>query len=936
MRHSGSVLVVVLGLLAILAVVGVAFVTMSTLDRSTSASFALQTQMMLSADGAIEYTIHEMVLDVWEWELTGSTFSFTGKLLSGVTNSAGITCEPYDYPSAAADAWLSSPITSKAKPTRMSFQDATTKVFGGLLARGTAKTKPGNWPENLGFPVADSDLVPTASSAWTNGIWVPDLVAPFNQYLVRTSVTVLDHNALINLNAHGNRVQPEHRYDEYRNPPGWRYDEDDLLRKGYFISDVDPQQLGFNETVLDMLLCGSADTPGRWGTDWAPSNAGAGAILCENPSDGADVPFTLDEEFELRRLWGTYFTSRLERFWPSTRNAKGKITAGGAGLEAKPDDYPHATALYTNRLKATTVSWTAEVRGDSTVLNISHATASDQAWSCPKVDLNTASAQAIYDALTDAEILPTESDRKQFVANIIAFRDKDNQFEPDDFDGYMGAERQPFFSEVTARFTQDKEDPDDPDSPVTKETWTIQVELYNPWPGDDPWDNDNALGVNGLQVVKVDGVGNPIDSAPSLSNKSMNSNSCSLTDGTQTVYTYTIPIDKKTDPTATLSNKLTAIELRVNNLAIDQIPCSQIQRIAPASDTTGRSARSFGLEYEKRGTNDPYPKAIPIVYVYKWKDETSDGDIGTPPSLITKDNTGIPIRIMNSVPDNYSPPPDSGGLPIRKTDGSNDFKAFARLGEMNRVLCAYNHATNDWWSTPWALRVEDHLAADGTASADEEKQIKFDWTAFPRAANVLSAGGPWVDGLDNDWDGKTDAADKGLNNATEAGAPEFRVAGKINLNTATTETLNALGAGVGVAGLNNHVRTLRGDPGTKGQVSPTIPILSPAQILPFPGAVDAAAVASECKGELEKRDIAFTRISNIATVRSDTFSIYGTVQVVDPASKESGNIPDTDTKTGVVRSRRFWALVDRSPALAFWPEDSNYIRPRILNFQWLD
>ncbi|MGB2974786.1 MAG: hypothetical protein WBD18_01955, partial [Phycisphaerae bacterium] len=81
MRHSGSVLVVVLGLLAILAVVGVAFVTMSTLDRATADSFALQTQMMLSADGAIEYTIHEMVLDVWEWDVANRIFSFTGKLL---------------------------------------------------------------------------------------------------------------------------------------------------------------------------------------------------------------------------------------------------------------------------------------------------------------------------------------------------------------------------------------------------------------------------------------------------------------------------------------------------------------------------------------------------------------------------------------------------------------------------------------------------------------------------------------------------------------------------------------------------------------------------------------------------------------------------------------------------------------------------------------
>ena len=168
-------------------------------------------------------------------------------------------------------------------------------------------------------------------------------------------------------------------------------------------------------------------------------------------------------------------------------------------------------------------------------------------------------------------------------------------------------------------------------------------------------------------------------------------------------------------------------------------------------------------------------------------------------------------------------------------------------------------------------------------------------TAAAYAANVLSVGGPWNDGLDNDGDGETDLSDTGL-----SGGPEFRVAGKINLNTAVTETLSALG----LASL------------------PAKPIKSPAQVL----------TGAPMTNGLKYRDEPFALISNIATVRSDTFSVYGTVQIVDPTTQSDGVIPDT----GIVRSRRFWALVDRSPSLAYPPGSANYIRPRILNFQWLD
>ena len=110
------------------------------------------------------------------------------------------------------------------------------------------------------------------------------------------------------------------------------------------------------------------------------------------------------------------------------------------------------------------------------------------------------------------------------------------------------------------------------------------------------------------------------------------------------------------------------------------------------------------------------------------------------------------------------------------------------------------------------------------------------------------------------------------------------------------------------------------------------PITSPVEIL---RSMTTASTDPECLGPLEKRDFWYTRISNIATTRSDTFSIYGTVQYVIPGSREEAATDDLN-KIKIVRTRRFWALVDRSPALTYAPTDTKFIHPRVMNFQWMD
>jgi hypothetical protein len=225
-------------------------------------------------------------------------------------------------------------------------------------------------------------------------------------------------------------------------------------------------------------------------------------------------------------------------------------------------------------------------------------------------------------------------------------------------------------------------------------------------------------------------------------------------------------------------------------------------------------------------------------------------------------------------------------------------------------MCPNDGEGAAWWDKPWVVRAtRDHLSS--------EDRFKFDWVRFPMAANCLCVGGPWADGIDNDGDGKTDLDDKGFVDDGGHGGPEFRVAGKINLNTATDLTMSGLLSGVGMpASAGAAIKGLR-------------PIDSVAKIVSVTGTV--GGTAEDAKGALEKRDLVFTRLSNIATTRSDTFSIYGTVQLVDVRLVTANNpLPR------IIQSRRFWAIVDRSPCLAYPPGTYRGTTPRVLNFQWLD
>ncbi len=864
-NRRGSVLVVVLGILAILAVVGVAMVTMSGVDRQTVQSFSLQTQFGLMADGAVDYVSHALVDDLWEWDVSNKKYR---RLLS-VTDST----ETFDIADKNFDWFLTSPVTDNQEPQHRAFSRSLAARYYGI--EGFEEAGDEHYLNTLDFPVAESSQRPLA-------VWNPDLSCPFEGGLVRVAVAVLDHGSMVNVNAHG-----------YGSAPSWPYADAADQGAGYFICEVEPVN------ILDRsgLTTGSF---GRWQSTGfgggAPGIPETGETLIELPhivtTGRRNLPFTLAEEFELRRLRGTFYTSRLEQIW--------------TGLKVSPDSVNITSAR--NRLGLTTVSWTSEVRGDKN--SFTHLTGNDGKgdggeWSARKVDLNLDSGDAIYSALKDHQVITNDNDLKQLVANILAYRDGDNTFE-DEYAGFVGAERQPFFSEMGASYVQEADVSEEGEVEVEKEIWTIKFELFNPWPGDNPW--ENTLSLNKIEVfvrgsnLTSAGANPPLD----IGALKMPKESARFTDGRPAVYEYSVEVDRTKGELITTKFQTVMLRLKIAGFpgAIDMITPGQVKSLTDMAKQAGagshvRGARKFGIVTETRG---PGGDEMPVIYIDGWTYEQGEGGFGDPPQKLTSVAGLVPIRVANSVPDDYDPMID-GTLPIRATAGRQSYKAFARLGELNRVLAPKNLPGNWFWFPPWVIAL--------TESNQTDRNIKFDWRAYPEAANYLCVGGPWSDNVDNDGDGFIDGQDDGTSNSGRRSGPELRVAGKININTATEDTLRSMLSGVNLS-------------------------VSPAAIIsrrPFDTIGKLAQVpgnaGNEAKGDVEKDDIVFTRLSNITTTRSDVFSVYGTIQFIDLANSSGSDVR-------VLRGRRFWALIDRSPALAYAPTEDKGLHPRVMNFQWLD
>ena len=1021
MKSTGSVLIVVLGLLAILAVIGITFITMSNLDRRTATNFAVQSQFILAADGAVDYVCHHLIQDLWAYNsmeqpeeqgiaVQRHSYYSTGYLLSdhgspsavGTTDNAGILRnEPFDHPSTAYDPWLCSNISSTGSimdnrfsygyQTASRYTDVTDGPYG-LRDWGT-DTDEQLRPNNLGFPASDG-TVPRytydISSGPGHGVWIPDLSFPFDAGLIRVSVTVVDHGRMLNMNAHGNRNQGSER-------------------RGWYISDVDPSLLfstgggGASTGLPTSFFNPNGTIPGLWAQQNNPGNRRQLQVVIENPARYEDQPFTLDEEFELRRLTGTHFTSRLEHFIEERFQGQLQSAPGTA-----------TTTPAANRLDLTTVGWTAEVRPSYDRDGSSGQTllpSFSEGYRWRKVDLNLDSPEDIRQIIEYLEFLNDDQDERQFVANICAFRDGKERDDDNGEDAPLlhkyanqwGASRQPVFKRLNVKFEEEKEEDTDDDGDVDKtiRTWTVKVNIVNPWSRLYVRAPKQGLPIQDVEISMQKGTN--VTTLTDFGDVEAQGGGSWLLQGqyakelTATVkQEFSKPASQLTEDERKLSHAISSISLRYNrsgaNLTIDRIERDFMDQAGKGLSEGSEKTIERGILVDTGAGGDA---DVSVVYIF-----LDDSDGGTPAWFEGEGAApgeapagAVPIRFPKSVKLETDDDVPVGGLPPEDTGqggggGDTDvgFRAFRRVGDLNQVLCQFPRPAGEdndpFW--PWVPRVAE-------AMNQEEEYIKFSWyasggedggagggggggggtTTDPRrveAANLFTVGGPWLDRIDNDGDGFADAtlptaggsggggggqgsvtfvgrdigndfvaAEGELQTGDQGGrfgGAEIRVAGKINLNTASADVLEALGDTFGINNLSQSVMTLRA----------TRPIESPADIVNEDrlagGNAPTSIEVAEAKGPVERRDLAYTLLSNIATVRSDTYSIYGTVQYVDLQAMHDAGTNIDARKAAVRRSRRFWALVDRSPSASHHPMPGSavgsFIRPRVLNFQWMD
>ena len=397
MRSKGSVLVVVLGLLAILAIVGITFITMSSLDRNTATNFALQSQFDLAADGTVDYICDILAKDLWSWErgtdASGNT-TFTNRLLSDPALQGGPT---------------------QATPAQQHRQlDRAVRLAGGH--RPVALRRPG--PREPVAHIQHARLVVVQGARRLTAVRPLRSAAQPSPPATTWPTTSASAPARASGSRPGVPVrgrphprQPDGprpcRHDQPERPrqPRRRLQQLELLGKQHVGHAGRRGRQGLlrqrrrclqqqRQFQHDLGPPGHlAPDPSRWaaGAQALRPVGDNGEIFPENPavtatagtgSGKTNCPFTLDEEFELRRLSDTLYQSRLRQF--------------GAGIFNPPN----------NRIAYTTVGWTSLVRGDGVQVTPAHILAkadntNEGNWSARKPDFNTDDINMIYNAMRD-------------------------------------------------------------------------------------------------------------------------------------------------------------------------------------------------------------------------------------------------------------------------------------------------------------------------------------------------------------------------------------------------------------------------------------------------------------------------------------------------------------------------------------------------------
>ena len=965
LASRGSILVVALGILAILAVIGATMVKIARVDNLAARSFKHGTDLNFAVDSAlswVEYRLSTAYNDRQEVQVYYTGFVRT--LIPAVdTWTGGAFDNPNDPREPIALICLNNSGTLVGAATadvarRGLYKTSERSATGLAVFYNAAYAALPNRVNNLPVSATGNHLF--------DGGWNTDLeaAAPAGKdrlsmlasgnRLIQISVTVLDLSGRYNLNMHGNNaVGAAAAVVDATTGCGQSY-----LDNGVYLTEVAPNwssshaRLPYNTTdTFDTSLTALK----RWGTD----NKSEFADMQMNPQDWSnklnlaknsaasasspyfiDLPLTMEEEFELLHWYGTPCETRLERALPNT--------FGRTGSETSLDVRSYYRQFFTAH------SFVSSIRRRSMT---GPAATPDEPMGglYPKADLNNGPD----DDPTDASTLKNNplrmallasviggvtaypnKDVDQMVANIIDFRDSDCRPTAIEMASpvytVIGVDAHPYVNEVFVDIQNKKSETVDG---VIYDTIPVYVELAN------PYEMVVSVANGAYSKLKFGSAHTVVADLPI----SISSGGPLSTAQKGEVVKFEVRVKQGDSVTGSVFPVELFADARTGGAApktietiVDRFNVSGVQ------PTLGKSWQRLCVRGKDREGNNN-------IYFGGWDSRYEERD------QTCLNGATLTFGVNPAAADagaKIARPVENRSLNPATVDKqgryAEDKMSFRRIGDIARVLRIGHPAAFDSSGNPIATTVKtvsEQLAAkvDGTAASpttDTVRSLFIDLTddKYAKVTNFVTVGSPYYDRQDNDADRNiatsmvgVDSQDGVAGHNHDNLGPEIYEHGKINLKTAMPEVIRGMlpiqlenASARGAAAYSDaQLFQMATDICTAAQSSATNPtnpknvsIKLPVDILKlnFTAGAGGKKVAGLFLGDgcdddgngavddWTEQTWLYGYMSNWASTRSDSFVVYGTVRIV--ADRGNGKVE------GV---RHFVAILDRVPATAYAP-----------------
>jgi DNA uptake protein ComE-like DNA-binding protein len=209
--------------------------------------------------------------------------------------------------------------------------------------------------------------------------------------------------------------------------------------------------------------------------------------------------------------------------------------------------------------------------------------------------------------------------------------------------------------------------------------------------------------------------------------------------------------------------------------------------------------------------------------------------------------------------------------------GNQGFKNIGEIGMLFRKGAYYQDPAN-----------RDERIGYSTNKTEKEVRLNLADPNYQQLFKYLTVFDPTNDGIDNDGDGLLNESDPNKPEET----PEFKIPGRININTAPWYVLAQLpwvsqrGNGYDNGELAREIAKNRNEKGafenigqlmrvTDANADRSIDYYYDNDLTGFPDLTPGDGA----EGDFEERDVIFARISNLVTVRSDVFTAYILVRI---------------------------------------------------------